>query len=50
MKGFISYSHADSSIVDPLVSDLNARGVDLFFDKWDIQPGASIIKRFLKSV
>jgi hypothetical protein len=44
-KSFISYAHEDASFAQKLAESLNASGVDLFFDKWDIHPGASIVKK-----
>lgn len=48
-RGFISYSHADSEFVDALALALTKDGVDVFFDKWDIQPGDSLVDRIFNS-
>lgn len=44
---FLSYSHVDSSIVDPIAQELyKVYGADqIFFDKWSILPGDGIIDR-----
>lgn len=44
---FVSYTHADSDIVDPVANALgNHFGRNnVFFDKWSISPGESIIGR-----
>lgn len=44
-KAFISYSHEDQSFVKDLAHTLNDQGVDLWFDKWDIKPGDSIVQK-----
>lgn len=36
---FISYSHLDNEIVEPVAKLLMATGTELFFDKYKIQPG-----------
>jgi|GEM_PF-3048892 len=45
MKIFISYSVKDSKIVDQLATGLRCRGVDVWLDKWEIQPGDLIIHK-----
>ncbi|MEM6334608.1 MAG: toll/interleukin-1 receptor domain-containing protein [Planctomycetota bacterium] len=50
-KAFISYSHSDHQFADHLANKLNQSGVDLFFDKWDIAPGDSLVgKIFLEGL
>lgn len=45
MKIFISYSHADRGIAEQLANALNALGQEVFWDRWDIQPGDSLIQK-----
>lgn len=44
-KAFISYSHSDSKFTDRLSKSLMEKGQDVFYDKWDIQPGDSIVEK-----
>lgn len=46
---FISYSHADKEIAQNLASALNAQGVDLWWDNWEIQPGDSLVAKIFES-
>jgi serine/threonine-protein kinase len=41
---FISYSSADSDFAEKLASDLRASGIGVWFDKWEIKVGDSIIQ------
>jgi serine/threonine protein kinase len=41
---FISYSSADSDFAGKLASDLQASGIGVWFDKWEIKVGDSIIQ------
>lgn len=41
-KLFISHASADKEFVDKLVKDLTGRGVDVWYDKFDIQLGDSV--------
>ncbi len=47
-KVFISYAHEDRAWVEELAKGLNAKGVPLFYDKWDIKPGDSIVQRIFE--
>jgi TIR domain len=47
-RAFISYSHDDQEFVQRLADALNRNGVPLFFDKWDIHPGDSIIRKIFE--
>lgn len=47
-KVFISYSHADRPFVEQLAKALLERGQDVWFDKWDIAPGDSIIRKIFE--
>ena len=42
---FISYSSRDQSFVEQLAADLKANNVDVWFDKWEILPGDSLIQK-----
>lgn len=39
-KSFVSYAREDDDFVLQLAGDLKARGVPIWLDQWDIQPGA----------
>ena len=41
---FISYSSKDSSIIDKVATDLRSAGIGVWFDKWDIRVGESILQ------
>ena len=43
MKVFISHSHKDDKIVKKLATGLKDQNVDVWLDKWEIQPGDLII-------
>ena len=47
-KVFISYAHADQPFAERLVAALVAQGQDVWFDKWDIAPGDSIIRKIFE--
>lgn len=44
-KAFMSHSSADKDIVRRLATDLRSKGVDVWFDEWEIRPGDSIVER-----
>src|SRR5712691_10075674 len=47
---FISYTHANSGFVDSLVAGLQASGVDVWIDKWQIKVGDSIVKKINEAI
>ena len=47
-KAFLSYSHADKELATKLANTLRASGVDVWFDKWDILPGDSLIQKIFE--
>src|SRR3989339_139439 len=47
-KVFISYSNNDRDFADRLANALMALGQDIWFAKWDIQPGDSIISKIFE--
>ncbi len=47
-KVFISYSHADAEFAKQLAEALNSNGVKVWYDKWDIQPGDSIVRKIFE--
>jgi len=47
-KVFISYSHSDRPFVEDIANRMNASGVPLWWDKWDIQPGDSIVRKIFE--
>ncbi len=42
---FLSYSHSDKEFAVKLAEDLRKQGIDIWIDKWEIQPGDSIIQK-----
>ncbi|MCF6147597.1 MAG: toll/interleukin-1 receptor domain-containing protein [Candidatus Kuenenia sp.] len=44
-KVFLSYSHSDKEFAVKLAEDLRKQGIDIWIDKWEIQPGDSIIQK-----
>lgn len=47
-KLFISYSHVDHDFAEHLAHELISSGHDVWFDKWDIQPGDSIVNKIFE--
>jgi TIR domain len=47
-KLFISHSHKDRDFADRLASELMNQGQDVWFDKWEIQPGDSIVSKIFE--
>lgn len=41
-KAFISHSSVDKEIAEQLATDLLSKGIDAWFDKWEIIPGDSL--------
>lgn len=46
---FISYAHEDRGFALDLARALQVSGVTVFFDKWDIQLGDSIVERIMQT-
>lgn len=44
-KAFISHNHADKAVAEQIAKGMRAAGVDAWFDKWEIAPGDSLIKK-----
>lgn len=44
-RGFLSYSSNDKEFAEKLANDLNANGLAIFFDKWEIKVGDSIVTK-----
>jgi DNA-binding MarR family transcriptional regulator len=44
-KAFISHSHTDRDIATRIAEGLQASGVHVWFDKWEILPGDSLIRK-----
>lgn len=42
---FLSYSHSDKEFAHKMAKDLRKSGVDLWIDKWEIQPGDSLVQK-----
>lgn len=47
-KVFISHSHSDRAFAERLARALMANGQDVWFDKWDIGPGDSIVSKIFE--
>ncbi|OLS20661.1 MAG: hypothetical protein HeimC3_39270 [Candidatus Heimdallarchaeota archaeon LC_3] len=47
-KIFLSYSHSDSEIALKIANDLNSSGINAWYDKWEINPGDSLIDKIFK--
>lgn len=47
-KVFLSHSHNDKDFAENLARALMAKGQDVWFDKWDIQLGDSIVKKIFE--
>ena len=47
-KLFISHSHKDRDFAERLARDLIAQGQDVWLDKWEIQPGDSIVSKIFE--
>ncbi len=50
MPLFISYSHADRNFVDQLATQLVARNVNVWLDRWEMHVGESLIDRIQKAI
>ncbi len=44
-QGFLSYSHQDRDFAEQIARELRDKGVDVWLDKWEIQPGDSLIQK-----
>lgn len=47
-KLFLSHSHNDKDFAEHLARDLISQGQDVWFDKWEIQPGDSIVRKIFE--
>jgi hypothetical protein len=47
-KVFVSYSHADREFAERFATALRAQGQDVWFDKWEIGPGDSIVAKIFE--
>ena len=45
MKAFISHSSKDKKFVVRLANDLSGRGIDVWLDQWEIQPGDKFVEK-----
>lgn len=48
-KVFISYSHTDKEVAERLAHALNAGGVNVWWDSWELKPGDSIVSKIFES-
>lgn len=44
-KAFLSYSHSDREFAQKIARELRTKGLDVWFDAWEIQAGDSIIHK-----
>jgi hypothetical protein len=47
-KAFLSYSHADRDIATQVAEGLQAGGIEVWFDKWEILAGDSLIRKIFE--
>jgi len=45
---FLSYSRSDEIFINRLATDLRECQINAWYDKWEIQPGQSLVKRILE--
>jgi len=45
---FISYSHSDKAIAEKIAHDLTNRGINVWWDQWDLQPGDSLVAKIFE--
>lgn len=45
---FISYSHVDKAIAERIAHELTNRGIKVWWDQWDLQPGDSLIAKIFE--
>ena len=49
-KAFVCHSSANKDIAERFASDLRSRGVDAWFDKWEIAPGDSLRRKIEEGI
>ena len=42
---FLSYSHSDKHIAQSVAAELQKNGIEVWYDKWEIKPGDSLIQK-----
>jgi len=47
-KAFLSYSHTDRNIATQVAESLRVGGIEVWFDKWEILPGDSLIRKIFE--
>lgn len=47
-KVFLSYSHDDRDMANKIAQDLQANGMEVWYDNWEIQAGDSLIDKIFK--
>jgi hypothetical protein len=45
---FISYSHSDKGVAEKIAHELINRGINVWWDQWDLQPGDSLISKIFE--
>ncbi|WP_017326250.1 toll/interleukin-1 receptor domain-containing protein [Synechococcus sp. PCC 7336] len=48
-RAFVSYSHADADVAQRFVDSLDAKVEGVWWDRWDLEPGDSIIRKVFES-
>ena len=47
-KAFLSYSHEDKDVATKIATNLRTSGIDVWFDRWEIQPGDSLVQKIFE--
>jgi len=47
-KVFLSYSHEDKDTATKIATSLRAGGIDVWVDRWEIQPGDSLVQKIFE--
>jgi hypothetical protein len=47
-KAFLSYSHEDKDSATKIATSLRAGGIDVWVDRWEIQPGDSLVQKIFE--
>lgn len=47
-KAFLSYSHEDKDAATNIATKLRAGGIDVWLDRWEIQPGDSLVQKIFE--
>lgn len=47
-KSFVCHSHADKELARRVAEALQANGIDVWFDEWEIKPGDSLVQKIFE--